>query len=105
MRNMLLLCAAAAFYVLGGVAMKSSHSLTVLQPSLLVYATFIAGATLQTLGMSTGRMGITYAVVLGLEAVLAVALAALVLHERISPSQVMGTALVVCGIIVLKLNE
>ena len=53
-----LLIGAAVLYVLGGVAMKQSQSLTLWQPSFLVYATFAGGATLQTLGMATGKMSV-----------------------------------------------
>jgi multidrug transporter EmrE-like cation transporter len=101
----LFLLGAALLYVLGGLAMKASQSLTLWQPSLLVYATFAGGATLQTLGMATGKMSLAYAVVLGLEAVLALVLAALFLGERISSAQLLGTALVVAGIVVLKVSE
>lgn len=105
MRSMLLLTAAAVLYVLGGVAMKQSEALTVLRPSILVYLAFAGGATLQTLGMSGSRMSIAYAIVLGLEAVLALAFAATMLSERVTVPQLVGTALVVAGIIVLKVNE
>jgi small multidrug resistance pump len=102
---MVMLGAAAVLYVIGGMAMKSSRSLTVLHPSLLVYLAFFGGATLQTLGMSGARMGVTYVVVLGLEAVLALAGAAAYLGERVTVSQIAGAALVVAGIMVLELGE
>ena len=105
MPPLLLLTGAAVLYVLGGVAMKQSQSLTVLGPSLMVYLSFAGGATLQTLGMSTGKMSIAYAIVLGLEAVLALALGALLLGERVNLGQLLGTVLVVAGIVVLKLND
>lgn len=105
MPPLLLLVGAAVLYVLGGIAMKMSQSLTAWQPTILIYATFAGGATLQTLGMASGKMSIAYAVVLGLEAVFALGLAAVMLHERVSVAQVVGTALVVAGIVVLKVNE
>jgi small multidrug resistance pump len=105
MRSVMLLGAAALLYVIGGVAMKYSRSLTVLQPSLLLYAAFLGGATLQTIGMSGSKMGVTYVVVLGLEAVLALACAAAFLGERVSVSQLAGAILVVAGIVVLEFGE
>lgn len=105
MPPLLLLLGAAVLYVLGGIAMKMSQSLTAWQPTFLIYATFAGGATLQTLGMASGKMSIAYAVVLGMEAVLALGLAAVMLHERVSVAQAMGTALVVVGIVVLKASE
>jgi multidrug transporter EmrE-like cation transporter len=101
---MVLLIGAAVLYVAGGVAMKLSQSLTLWQPTLLIYAAFLGGATLQTLGMA-GKMSVAYAVVLGLEAVLALAFGAAFLHERVTHLQVLGTTLLVCGIILLKLSE
>lgn len=102
---MVLLIGAAVLYVAGGVAMKLSQSLTLWQPTLLVYFAFVGGATLQTLGMATGKMSIAYAVVLGLEAVLALAFGAAFLHERVTSLQMIGTTLLVAGIILLKLSE
>lgn len=105
MPPLLLLVGAAVLYVLGGVAMKMSQSLTAGLPTLLIYATFAGGATLQTLGMATGKMSIAYAVVLGMEAVFALGLAAVMLNERVSVAQLVGTTLVVAGIVVLKATE
>lgn len=105
MPPLLLLVGAAVLYVLGGVAMKMSQSLTAGLPTFLVYATFAGGATLQTLGMASGKMSIAYAVVLGMEAVFALGLAAVMLNERVSVAQLVGTTLVVAGIVVLKATE
>jgi multidrug transporter EmrE-like cation transporter len=102
MQRLLLLSAAAALYVIGGLAMKSSRSLTSLLPSLGIYAAFAAGATLQTLGMAGARMGNTYIIVLGLEAILALACANAFLSERMSMQQLAGAVLVVVGVIVLE---
>ena len=105
MRAMLMLVGAAMLYVFGGVAMKLSESLTVWRPSVVVYVTFAAGATLQTLAMSDMKMSASYAVVLGLEAVLALGFAVVILKEHVTVTQVLGTMLVVAGIIILKLQD
>jgi multidrug transporter EmrE-like cation transporter len=102
---MLMLGGAAFFYVLGGLAMKLSNGLTQWLPTMLVYLTFATGATLQTLGMITAKMSVAYAVVLGLEAVLALVVGAVVLQERVGMLQVIGTLLVVAGIVVLKVSD
>jgi multidrug transporter EmrE-like cation transporter len=102
---MLMLGGAALLYVLGGLAMKQSNGLTEWLPTVLVYLSFAAGATLQTLGMITGKMSVAYAVVLGLEAVLALVVGAMVLHERVTLWQIVGTLLVMAGIVVLKVSD
>jgi small multidrug resistance pump len=102
MQRMLILCAAALLYVLGGLAMKSSRSLTALLPTLAIYVAFVGGATLQTIGMSGARMGNTYVVVLGLEAVLALGFAAVILKEAVSGAQFFGAVLVVVGVAILE---
>jgi multidrug transporter EmrE-like cation transporter len=105
MQRLLILCGAALLYVLGGLAMKSSRSLTALVPTLAVYAAFAGGATLQTLGMTGARMGNTYIVVLGLEAILAIGCAALFLREQVSIPQLSGAALVLLGVAILELSD
>jgi multidrug transporter EmrE-like cation transporter len=104
MPRLLILCAAALLYVVGGLAMKSSRSLTALWPTLAIYAAFVGGATLQTLGMSGARMGNTYVVVLGLEAILAIGCAAVFLKEHVSVPQLCGAALVLVGVAILELS-
>jgi small multidrug resistance pump len=105
MQRIVILCAAALLYVMGGLAMKSSRSLTALLPTLAIYIAFVAGATLQTIGMTGARMGNTYVVVLGLEAILAIACAAVFLKEAVSAPQLFGAALVLVGVAILELSE
>jgi multidrug transporter EmrE-like cation transporter len=105
MQRLLILCAAALLYVVGGLAMKSSRSLTVLLPTLAIYIAFAGGATLQTIGMTGARMGTTYVVVVGLEAILAIACAAVILKETVSVPQLCGAALVVLGVAILELSD
>ncbi|MCC7053209.1 MAG: EamA family transporter [Gemmatimonadaceae bacterium] len=105
LRPLLLLGAAAVCYALGGVAMQQSAGLTLWRPGALVFVAFIAGAGLQALGMAGGKMSVAYVIVLGLEAVLAVALGVVLLGERVNAPQLFGTVLVVAGIVVLKAGE
>ncbi|MBD1868995.1 small multidrug resistance protein [Cyanobacteria bacterium FACHB-471] len=101
----LLLSAAAAFcYTLGGVFMQNSEGLTKFAPSLLIYLCFIAGATLHTIAVRVANsMGITYILILGLEAVLAVLFSILLLKEEgYSFLKLIGIVLVVVGVALLR---
>jgi multidrug transporter EmrE-like cation transporter len=96
---------AALLFTIGGVFMNHSAGLTRLAPSLLVYLFFAAGASLQTLAMRTAGLGMTYVLVLGLEAVLSIAFGALFFKEGCSLQKLFGAATVVAGIIILRQSE
>jgi len=95
---------AAILYALGGLCMKFSAGLTRPSPTVLLYALFMLGATLQTLGMRRGDLGVAYIVVLGLEAAAALALSIFVLDESCSPARLGAVAVIVAGIIWLRLT-
>lgn len=103
MFTVLVVLAAVAFSV-GGYCMKLSAGLTRPLPSVLVFVLFGLGAALQALAMRDEPMSVTYIVVLGLEAVAAYALGALFLNEHNSIAKVSGVALVVAGIVLLKIS-
>jgi multidrug transporter EmrE-like cation transporter len=96
---------AALSFTIGGVFMNHSAGLTRLAPSLLVYLFFAAGASLQTLAMRTAGLGMTYILVLGLEAMLSLAFGALFFKEGCSLQKLFGAAMVVAGIILLRQSE
>jgi len=93
---------AALCFSFGGYFMKLSEALTRLWPSVAVFALFAAGAALQTMAMKTAPMGVTYVVVLGLEALSAVALSVMLLGETVTPSAGWGILLVLAGIALLR---
>lgn len=97
-----LVVAAALLYTVGGYCMKLSQGFAVVAPSIGVFACFCAGAALQTLAMRTEPMTVTYVVVLGLEAVVAYLLGAVLLHEPTSAAKLAGVTLVVAGIALLR---
>lgn len=99
---LVLLVAASLAYAVGGLFMKQSDGLTHLVPTLVFLALFAGGASLQALGMRHGDMGVAYVLVLGVEAVFAVALSAVVLHEGYSASRLAAVALVLIGIAWLR---
>ncbi|HEY1911368.1 MAG TPA: SMR family transporter [Vicinamibacterales bacterium] len=103
MFTLLVVLAALAFSV-GGYCMKLSAGLTRPLPSVLLFALFGLGAALQTLAMRDEPMSVTYIVVLGLEAVTAYALGAIFLNEHSSITKMSGVALVVAGIILLRMS-
>ena len=106
MQNFTLLAVLAAFsFSIGGYFMKLSDGLTRLRPALLVFACFGLGAAFQTLAMRGEQMGITYVVVLGLEAITAFALSVFILNEGSSTPKLVGVGLVLLGIVLLRMGK
>jgi multidrug transporter EmrE-like cation transporter len=97
--------AAASFFTAGGVAMKASAGMTRLTPTLLFFLLFAVGALFQALALRHAELGVAYVVVLGLEAVLAVALGIVLFSEQVSPLKCLGVLAVVLGITLLHLAE
>ena len=95
---------AALTFSVGGYFMKLSDGLTQLRPTLLVFACFGIGACFQTIAMQGEQMSITYVVVLGLEAVIALLLSILLLNEGISLPKMLGIGLVLLGIVLLRIG-
>ena len=99
---LLVLLAASVAYAVGGLFMKQSEGATRLLPTAVFLLLFAAGATLQAIGMKQGDMGVSYVFVLGVEAIVAVVLSAVVLHESYSVSRLAAVALVLIGIAWLR---
>jgi quaternary ammonium compound-resistance protein SugE len=100
--SFVLLTLASLAYACGGLFMKRSDGVTRAAPTAIFVALFVAGALLQALGMKRADMGASYVLVLGIEAVLAVALSAYVLNESYSASRLAAIALVLIGIAWLR---
>ena len=92
------LAVASIFYATGGLCMKWSEGLTRPVPTAMLFALFALGASLQTLGMRRADLGVAYIVVLGLEAMAALAFSVLILGESCSASRLGAVALIVTGI-------
>jgi multidrug transporter EmrE-like cation transporter len=103
MKTLALYSLAAIMYVTGGVFMKYSQGLTQALPALGLTALFSAGALIQARAMRYEELGTSYIVVLGLEALLAITMGSLLFGEQISARAAAGIALVVIGIVVLRL--
>ena len=95
---------AAALYVTGGTFMKYSQGLTRLSPTLALVTVFSAGALIQAWAMKHEALGSSYAVVLGLEALLAVFAGSIIFSEEVTMRILCGVTLVVLGIVMLRLN-
>ena len=93
---------AALSFSIGGYFMKLSAGLTHLRPTVLMFGFFFVGAVLQTVAMRGQQTAITYIVVLGFEAVTALALSMVLLHASASLAKLAGVALVVAGIVLLR---
>lgn len=96
---------AAIAFAIGGVFMKASNGFSQPVPSLLVYVLFLLGASFQILATRDAGMGITYILVLGLEAILAVFLSFFLLKEEYSFVKLFGVLLVTTGIALLRSNR
>ncbi len=103
MKTMTLYSLAAALYVAGGALMKASRGLTRLLPTVALVMVFSAGALIQAKAMRHQQMGSSYVVVLGLEALLAVAAGSVIFGEQVTAKMLTGVTFVVIGIVVLRL--
>lgn len=88
---------AAACYTVGGIFMKLSAGFSQLVPTAMVYLFFIMGATLQTYITNNAHLGITYVLVLGLEAGCAVMFSLLIFKESYTPLTIIGVFLIAAG--------
>jgi multidrug transporter EmrE-like cation transporter len=101
--DFLIAIGAALSFVLGGVFMQMSQGLSQLIPTVSIYLCFGLGATLQTLAIQkSGEMGITYVLIVGLEAVLAVGCGIFFFQEGYSLLKLVGITLVTVGIVFLR---
>ncbi len=94
---------AAALYVAGGVFMKHSAGLTRWLPALALVALSSAGALVQAFAMKEETLGSSYVLVLALEALLAVVAGYFLFAEQVNARMLGGVALVVAGILLLRL--
>ena len=99
---MVILLSAAVAYAVGGLFMKQSAGATRVVPTLAFLLLFVGGAVLQAVAMRKADMGVSYVVVLGMEAVAAVVLSAVVLREPWTASRIAAMLVVLAGIAWLR---
>lgn len=102
--DLLLSALAAAAYAFGGLFMKKAEGFAHAAPAVMVFICFGLGATLQTLAMTRSEVSVNYVLVLGLEAALAVLLGTAWLEEALSLRRLTGLALILAGIISLRME-
>ncbi len=100
--DILLSLGAALSFTIGGIFMEWSDGLSRFWPSLAIYGLFFAGASFQTLAIKNTSMGATYVLVVGLEAMLAMALSVFILKENHSMLNLGGVVLIIIGVIFLR---
>jgi multidrug transporter EmrE-like cation transporter len=100
--DILLSLSAALSFTVGGIFMEWSDGLSRFWPSLAIYGLFCAGASFQTLAIKNTSMGATYVLVVGLEAMIAMALSIFILKENHSILNLGGVVLIIIGVIFLR---
>ena len=101
---MVMVVVAAIFFTVGGIFMKLSDGLTRVWPTLVVFALFVAGASLQTIAMKREDLAVTYLIVVGLESILAFLFGVLLFNESCSQGRVAGVTLIALGIMSLRMS-
>jgi multidrug transporter EmrE-like cation transporter len=82
--------------------MKLSDGLRKPLATIGLYVLFGLGATLQTLALRRTDLGISYVLVLGLEAIVALGIALFAFHEVIAPLRAVGVVLILAGVALLR---
>ncbi len=102
--TVVLLITASALYAIGGLFMKLSSGMSRPAPTAAFLMLFVAGAVFQALGMRRTDLVVSYVFVLGAEALVAVILSALYLHERYPPSRVAAILVIIICIFFINLT-
>jgi quaternary ammonium compound-resistance protein SugE len=98
------LLVAGLLEVVWAFSMKQSAGFTRLWPSLVTLGTMIASFALLSISMKSLPLGTAYAIWTGIGALGAFMVGVLVLGEQASPMRVGGAALLLGGIVLLKLS-
>lgn len=85
--------------------MKKSSGFTLLVPSVITIVTMIASFALLSISMRSLPLGTAYTIWTGIGAVGAFALGVLVLGEAATPMRIAAAALIVSGIVLMKLSS
>ncbi|MEO9339138.1 quaternary ammonium compound efflux SMR transporter SugE [Mesorhizobium sp. SB112] len=85
--------------------MKKSSGFTLLVPSVITIVTMIASFALLSISMRSLPLGTAYTIWTGIGAVGAFTLGVLVLGEAATPMRIAAAALIVSGIVLMKLSS
>jgi len=90
--------------VVWAFSMKQSEGFTRLTPSIVTIVAMIASFALLSVSMKSLPLGTAYTVWTGIGAVGAFLVGAAVLGENVSPMRVLAAALIVGGLVLMKLS-
>lgn len=99
----IMLLLAGLFEVTWAVLMKVSNGFSVLLPSIGTVIGYILSAVFLSIALKKLPLGTAYAMWTGFGIIGTTVLGILIFHETISPAKVICIALIVCGIVGLKL--
>ena len=99
------LAVAGLFEVVWATAMKQSHGFTRLGPTLVTLAAMLASFGLLAYAMRSLPLGTAYTVWTGIGAVGAFLVGITVLGEAATPARLLAAALIVGGLILMKLSS
>lgn len=99
------LVAAGVLEIVWAFFMKKSAGFTLVVPSLITIVTMIGSFSLLSLAMRSLPLGTAYTIWTGIGAVGAFALGILVLGEAATPLRLLAAALIVAGILLMKLSS
>lgn len=100
--DIIFLAIAAAAFSIGGLFMKLSAGLTRPLPTAGFLILFVAGASVQAIGMRRTDLSVAYIFVLGLEAALTALLSIWYLKESLPPQRMAAIVLIIAGIAWLR---
>ncbi len=96
---------AGVLEVVWAFSMKRSEGFTRLTPSLITLVTMIASFALLARAMRELPLGTAYTIWTGIGAVGAFTLGVLVLGEQATPLRVLAAAMIVGGLVLMRLSE
>jgi len=97
------LAAAGLLEIVWAASMKQSHGFTKLGPSVITLVGMIASVALLSFSMRTLPLGTAYTIWTGIGAIGAFAVGIFVLGEQASVTRVAAAALIVSGLVLMKL--
>jgi quaternary ammonium compound-resistance protein SugE len=100
----ILLLVAGVFEVVWAYYMKQSSGFTRLVPTVITVVTMIVSFLLLSLAMRTLPLGTAYTVWTGIGAVGTFAVGVVVLGESADTTRLIAAALIVCGLVLMKLS-
>jgi len=91
--------------VVWAFSMKKSEGFTLLTPTIVTIVMMIASFGLLSVSMKTLPLGTAYTIWTGIGAVGAFAVGFAVLGEAVTPMRVLAAALIVAGLVMMKLSS